>query len=348
MANTGAAQPALFDLGARPTTRGVAERVRTAGVDGLSDAVRRGDGARYQDVVCRTALNRVEGMPFRWTLNPYRGCTHGCHYCFARRYQPQLEMEPGDEFSSVVLVKVNLPEVLRAELARRSWDNELVAVGTATDPYQPIEGRYRLTRRSLEAFAARATPVGLLTRGPLAVRDADVLADLSRRSRSTVTFSIPTVDEEAWERLEPGTAPPRQRLRAVRALRDAGVDAGVLMAPIVPGITSHPAKLERTVREIAAHGATCVGTMLMHLEGGTREHFLRFLSREYPHLVEGYGRLYAGKHAETGYSRRFRTVMSGLTARFGGRVARRRAAPPRRDGPTPKAAPAQAQGRLRL
>ena len=351
MANTGGEQPPLFDLGTRPTTRGVAERVRTAGVDGLAGAVRRGDGARYQDVVCRTALNRVEGMPFGWTLNPYRGCTHGCHYCFARRYQPQLEMNSGDEFSSVVLVKVNFPDVLRAELARRSWDDELVAFGTATDPYQPIEGRYRLTRRSLEALAARATPVGLLTRGPLAVRDADVLADLSRRSRSTVTFSIPTVDEEAWERLEPGTAPPRQRLHAVRTLNDAGVDTGVLMAPIVPGITSHPAKLERTVREIAAHGATCVGTMLMHLEGGTREHFLGFLRREYPHLVEGYGRLYAGKHAESGYGRRFRAVMAGLTARYGGPAGRRRrrARRPRdasRDAPRPEAAPAQTSLRL--
>ena len=348
MTKTGApAQPPLFDLGARPTTRAVAERVRAAGVEGLPAAVRRGDGARYQDVVCRTALNRVEGMPFRWTLNPYRGCTHGCHYCFARRYQPQLEMNAGDEFSSVVLVKVNFPDVLRAELARPGWGNELVAFGTATDPYQPIEGRYLLTRRSLEALAARATPVGLVTRGPLAVRDADVLADLSRRARCTVTFSIPTVDEEAWARLEPGTAPPQQRLRAVRALSDAGVDTGVLMAPIVPGISSHPAKLERTVREIAAHGASCVGTMLMHLEGGTREHFLAFLGREYPHLVEGYGRLYAGKHAERGYAQRFRTVMSGLTARYGGRVGRRpRPGPPPRADP-PHAAPSSQPG-LRL
>ena len=348
MANTGVPpQAALFDLGARPTTRTVADRVRTGGVASLPDAVRRGDGARYQDVICRTALNRVEGMPFRWTLNPYRGCTHGCHYCFARRYQPQLEMGAGDEFSSVVLVKVNFADVLRAELARPGWGNELVAFGTATDPYQPIEGRCRLTRRALEVLAARATPVGLITRGPLAVRDADVLADLTRRSRSTVTFSIPTVDEEAWERLEPGTAPPQQRLRAVRALRDAGVDAGVLMAPIVPGITSHPAKLERTVREIAAHGATCVGTMLMHLEGGTRDHFLRFLGREYPHLVERYGRLYAGKHAERGYARRFRTVMAGLTARHGGSVGRRRSPAPRH-GTAPEPAAGPVQGALRL
>lgn len=340
-------QPPLFDLGARPTTRAVAERVRVAGVEGLSDAVQRADGTRYQDVICRTALNRVEGMPFRWTLNPYRGCTHGCHYCFARRYQPQLEMDPGDEFSSVVLVKVNFPDVLRAELARPTWDNQLVAFGTATDPYQPIEGQYRLTRQSLEVLASRSAPVGLLTRGPLAVRDADVLADMSRRSRSTVTFSIPTVDEEAWARLEPGTAPPRQRLRAVRALNDAGVDTGVLMAPIVPGITSHPAKLERTVREIAAHGATCVGTMLMYLEGGTREHFLGLLEREYPHLVERYGRLYAGKHAEPGYAQRFRAVMSGLTARYGGRVGRRRD-PARQGRADPRPEPAPSQPRLRL
>ena len=200
------------------------------------------DDATYQEVVCRSALNRVKGMPFRWTLNPYRGCTHGCHYCFARRYQHQLELDAGDAFSSVVLVKTNFPEVLRRELDRPRWRPELVAFGTATDPYQPIEGRYQITRRSLMALAANPTPVGLITKGPMVVRDRDLLVELSRRTACTVSVSVPTVDEDAWRALEPGTAHPLQRLRAVRALTDAGVDAGVLMAPIVSPVQLAPGK----------------------------------------------------------------------------------------------------------
>ena len=312
-----ALQTTLFELGALPTTRAVARAVGEAGVSGLPDGVRRGGGTVYQEITCRSALNRVEGMPFRWTLNPYRGCTHGCHYCFARRYQSQLELGAGDDFSSVVLVKSNFAEVLARELSRRSLDGQMVALGTATDPYQPIEGRHRLTRRTLEALVRHPTPVGLITKGTLVVRDTDLLVELSRHTRCTVTFSLPTVDEDAWRSLEPGTAHPRQRLRAVRQLRDAGVDAGVLMAPIVPGISSHPAKIERTIDAIADSGATYVGSLLLHLEGGARRHFLEFLAREYPQLVAGYGRLYAGKHAAAGYAARLRTVMGVLQAKYG-------------------------------
>ena len=310
-------QTTLFELGGRPTTRAVARAVGEAGVSGLPEGVRRGRNTVYQEIACRSALNRVEGMPFRWTLNPYRGCTHGCHYCFARRYQSQLELGAGDDFSSVVLVKSNFAEVLARELSRRSLDGQMVALGTATDPYQPIEGRHRLTRRTLKVLIRHATQVGLITKGTLAIRDTDLLVELSRRTRCTVTFSLPTVDEAAWRSLEPGTAHPLQRLRAVRRLRDAGVDAGVLLAPIVPGISSHPAKIERTLKAIADSGASYVGTLLLHLEGDTRRHFLQFLSREYPQLVAGYDRLYAGKHASASYRTRFRTVMGVLKARYG-------------------------------
>ncbi|MYK89671.1 MAG: radical SAM protein [Acidobacteria bacterium] len=310
-------QPRLFDLAGRPTTRAVARAVREAGVGDLPGGVRRGDNTVYQEIVCRSALNRVEGMPFRWTLNPYRGCTHGCHYCFARRYQSQLELGAGDDFSSVVLVKSNFPDVLERELSRRPLDGQMVALGTATDPYQPIEGRHRLTRRTLSVLIPHATPVGLITKGTLVVRDTDLLVELSRRTRCTVTFSLPTVDVDAWRSLEPGTADPLQRLRALRRLRHAGVDAGVLMAPIVPGISSKPAGIERTLKAIADSGASHVGALLLHLEGDTRRHFLRFLSREYPQLVAGYGRLYAGKHASASYATRFRTVMGALMAKYG-------------------------------
>src|SRR5712671_8240122 len=253
-------QPLLFDLGAsRPTTRQVADTVKRGGTAALTEAERRADEARYQEVSCRSALNRVKGMPFNWTLNPYRGCTHGCHYCFARRYHAQFEMDSDDEFASVILVKSNIAEVLRRELDRPAWRREQVALGTATDPYQPIEGRYRLTRASLELLARARTPVGLVTKGPMVVRDADVLIEIARASHCDVYMSVPTVDEDAWRTLEPGTAHPLQRLRAVRQLVDAGINAGVLMAPIVPGFSSSRAKLERTVKAIADCGARFMG-----------------------------------------------------------------------------------------
>src|SRR5690349_12056079 len=223
---------ALFDLGRKPpTTRTIALQVREHGTGSLDQAQLRADAARYQEVTCRSALNRVEGMPFNWTLNPYRGCTHGCHYCFARRYQTQFELGPDDEFSSLIFVKVNFAEVLRQELDKPSWTRDLVALGTATDPYQPIEGHYKLTRRSIEALIAARTPVGIVTKGPMVVRDRDLLAELSTVADCTVCLSVPTVDEDAWRALEPGTAHPLQRLRAVRTLREVGVNAGVLMAP---------------------------------------------------------------------------------------------------------------------
>src|SRR6186997_420500 len=197
--------PLLFDLGgSKPTTRAIADLVRKGGTEALTEAKRRADEARYQEVTCRSALNRVRGMPFNWTLNPYRGCTHGCHYCFARRYHVQFEMNADDEFASMILVKKNFVEVLRQELDRPSWTREQVAFGTATDPYQPIEGHYRLTRRSIEALTRGRTPIGLVTKGPMVVRDAELLAELGRRVGCTVYMSVPTVDDDAWRALEPG------------------------------------------------------------------------------------------------------------------------------------------------
>lgn len=271
----------------------------------------------YQEIACRSALNRVEGMPFRWTLNPYRGCAHGCHYCFARRYQRHLELGPGDEFSSVVFIKTNLVAVLRRELSRPTWTRECVAVGTATDPYQPIEGQYRLTRGALEAFCEWRTPIALVTKGPMALRDRDLFLELDRRACCTVYFSVPSVDEGAWRALEPDTAPPVQRLRAVRDLAKAGVRVGVLMAPLVPGITTRRSSLETTVKAIADHGARFVGANLLHLEGGTREHFLEFLRRRYPHLVPGYDRLYRGKYAPKAYANEVRAMVKALERRYG-------------------------------
>lgn len=305
------------DARPRPTTRAVALAVREGGIDGLPGAVARADQARYQEVTCRSALNPVEGMPFGWTLNPYRGCTHGCHYCFARKYQTQFELGPSDDFSRVIFVKVNFPEVLARELDAPGWRRALVAVGTATDPYQPIEGHYRITRRSLEALVRGRTPVGLVTKGPMVVRDRDVLADLALAAGCTVYVSVPTVDDAAWQALEPGTASPVQRLRAVRALADAGIPAAVLMAPVVPGFTTQPARLERTLRAVADHGVRLAGANLLHLEGGARVHFLGFLARSAPHLVSGYERLYTRKRAPRSYADRVHTLVSELADRLG-------------------------------
>jgi len=310
--------PLLFDLGpGKLTTRQVADLVKAGGAEALTEAIRRADQAKYQEVHCRSALNRVKGMPFEWTLNPYRGCTHGCHYCYARRYQTQFELGSDDEFASIIFVKVNFVEVLRRELRRPSWTKEHIAFGTATDCYQPIEGHYKLTRRSLEALCEFANPVGVITKGPMVVRDADVLRDIGRRADCTVCVSVPTVDEDAWRALEPGTAHPLQRLRAVRELVDAGIRAGVLMNPIVPGISSKPAIIERTVKAIADHGAQFVGCNVLFLEGGTRDHFMKFLGQEFPHLIDGYQQLYAGKYAPKAYRAEVRQVVGLLRAKYG-------------------------------
>jgi DNA repair photolyase len=308
----------LFDLGRpRPTTRQIADLVKESGAGALDDATLRADAARYQEVRCRSALNPVKGMPFDWTLNPYRGCTHGCHYCYARRYQTQFELNSDDEFASIIFVKTNFVDVLRKELARPSWGREYVAVGTATDCYQPIEGHYKLTRRSLQALLEFDNPAGVVTKGPMIVRDKDVLTDLTAGPGVGVYISVPTIDEDAWRLLEPGTAPPMKRLRAVRELTDAGIRAGVLMNPIVPGITSKPALMERTVKAIADHGARFVGCNVMFLEGGTRDHFMRWLSDAFPHMVEGYRSLYAGKYAPASYRKEVGNVLSMLRQKYG-------------------------------
>jgi len=267
-------------------------------------------------VQCRSALNPVKGMPFKWTLNPYRGCTHGCHYCYARRYHAQFELGADDEFASVILVKTNLVEVLRRELRRPSWAGELVAIGTATDCYQPIEGSYKLTRGALEVLCEFRNPTSIVTKGPMIVRDADVLVDLSARTDCSVCVSVPCVDEDVWRTLEPGTAHPMQRLRAVRELVDAGIYAGVLMSPIVPGFSSRPALLERTMKAAVDHGARFIGSNVMHLEGGTRDHFMRWLEEERPELVDGYRQLYISKYANKAYREEVAKVMSGLRAKY--------------------------------
>lgn len=258
-------------------------------------------GVVYRELVCKSALNRVTGMPFRWSLNPFRGCVHHCRFCFASPTHRYFDLASAEDFFGIIFVKTNLPEVLAEELSRRSWRREQVAIGTATDPYQPVEGRYRLTRRCLEAFARFRTPISLVTKGTMVLRDLDVLQELTRRAGATVCFSVPTVDGEIWRRTELGTPPPWQRLRVMERLVAGGIRAGVLMAPLLPGLSANPEQIERTVRAAAEHGTCFIGANLLHLDAGIREYFLGFLEREYPELLEGYRRLYGTKYAPKAY-----------------------------------------------
>jgi len=232
-------------------------------------------------------------MPFGWSLNPYMGCAHRCTFCYVRAFEARADRPSDDRYGASIRVKTNVAAVLRRELARASWEYETVAIGAATDPYQPAEGRYRLTRACIEAFADAASPFAIITRGPLIVRDINVLVEAARRADVSVTFSVPTLDHEIWRRTEPGTAPPRQRLRALSRLVEAGIDARVGMAPILPGLSDRPELLADVVREARAAGATGIWANLLYLRPGTREHFLAALERDWPALLPEYERLYS-------------------------------------------------------
>ena len=234
-------------------------------------------------------------MGFKWSLNPYMGCVHRCTFCYVRHFEHRSDRPSDDRYGTSIRVKMNVAEVLRKELARASWQQEHVAVGAATDPYQPAEGRYKLTRACLEAFRDAANPFSIITRGPMIVRDLDVLVEASRRASVSVTFSVPTVDEDVWRRTEPSTAHPRQRLKAVKTLVDAGVKASVGMAPILPGISDRPEQLREVVRAAREAGATGIWANLLFLRPGTREHFLAHLAEDWPEQLPLYEELYAGK-----------------------------------------------------
>jgi DNA repair photolyase len=246
----------------------------------------------YREEPCKVALNRVKGMPFEWSLNPYMGCAHRCTFCYVRAFERRADRPSDHRYGTSIRVKINVAEVLRVELARPSWRGDAIAIGAATDPYQPAEGRYGLTRSCLEVLRDAAASFSIITRGPMIVRDVDVLAEAAARANVAVTFSVPTVDEEIWRKTEPGTAPPRQRLRALKTLVDAGIRAGVGMAPLLPGLSDHPHQLERVVAAAREAGACGVWANLLYLKAGTREHFLDCLARDWPELLPEYESLY--------------------------------------------------------
>jgi DNA repair photolyase len=284
--------------------------------------------AQYREEPCSSALNRVSGMGFAWSLNPYMGCAHRCAFCYVRGFERRAD-RPADERYGT---SVNVVEVLRSELARRSWRRELVAIGAATDPYQPAEGRYRLTRGCVEALGAARTPLSIITRGPLIVRDIDVLGAASVRAAVQVSISIATLDESLSSRLEPGVAPPRQRLRAIGLLTDAGIAAGVALAPVLPGLTDDGRGMAAVLAAARTAGATHAWANVLNLRPGTREHFLGVLEREWPEQLERYRLLYP--HGSSGYlrARDARTIEARVSAvrRGAGIVDRRRVvlAPP--------------------
>jgi DNA repair photolyase len=279
----------------------------------------------YREEPCRSALNRVGNMPFKWSLNPYMGCAHRCTFCYVRGFERRADRPSGEAYGRSVRVKINVAEVLRRELASRAWKREVVAIGAATDPYQPAEGKYRITRACLEALADARSPFSLITRGPLVVRDVDVLQRAAPRAEVDVTFSVPTLDTEIWRRTEPGTAPPRQRLRALRTLIDAGIDAAVGIAPILPGLSDKPELLADVVRAAREAGATNVWCNVLYLQPGTREHFLEHLARDWPELLPRYLALYRSPYPSRAATAPVKEEVAALKRRFA--IADRRAHP---------------------
>jgi DNA repair photolyase len=249
----------------------------------------------FYEVRARSILNRVperSRMPFRWTINPYRGCSHACAYCFARPTHRYLDFDAGRDFEREIVVKVNAPELLRAELARKSWKREHVALGTNTDPYQWVEGRYRLMAGIWEAMRDAANPCSVLTKSPLLLRDLPLMLQIAERASFSASLSIPTLDERAWRATEPHTPHPRARLEAVAALNRAGIPTGVLIAPLMPGINDAPDQLEPLLTGAIDAGATSIGGIALHLRGEVKELFMDWLRTNRPELVDRYEELY--------------------------------------------------------
>jgi DNA repair photolyase len=255
--------------------------------------------ATYLEDTCKTALNRVpeqSRVPFRWTINPYRGCTHSCHYCFARAFHAYLDLGVGDDFSSKIVVKTNVAEVLRGELASPKWEGEAVAMGTATDPYQHCEGRYRLTRGVVEALADFENPLSMLTKSTMIVRDLDLFERLARVTDVSVSMSVGTLDEGVRRVVEPGTPPGRKRLEILKRFADAGIRTGVLVAPLLPGLTDDEEHIDEVLAACAEAGVGFAAGIVLHVRPGIREHFMPWVQRAYPWLYPRYVELY-GKRA---------------------------------------------------
>jgi DNA repair photolyase len=332
----GAGQPpALFERGA------ISRTVGTPGFRGMT----------FFEVRARTIINRVpeaSRVPFRWTINPYRGCGHGCAYCFARGTHTYLGLDAGQDFNSKIVVKVNAPELVRRELAAPRWAGEHIAMGTNVDCYQRAEGRFRLMPGIIAALRDAANPFSILTKGTLILRDADLLAGAAEVTDVGLSVSVGFADAGLARSVEPGAPAPQRRLEVCAALTARGLDCGVLMGPILPFLTDSPRQLEETVRQITAAGATMVSPIVLHLRPGAREWFLRWLRAEHPGLLPRYRELYGdGSYAPQAYQERIRRQVRDLARRYGAgrQVPRGKRRPGRSGAPhaaaSPRAGPVQ-------
>lgn len=278
-------------------------------------------GVTFYEVRAKSIINRVpeaSRVPFRWTINPYRGCTHGCYYCFARNTHTYLGLDYGEDFNSQIVVKVNAADRLRRELAARSWRGEHIAMGTNVDPYQRAEGRYRLMPGILEALRDFSNPFSILTKGSLILRDLDLLGECATVTDVGANVSVGFVDRDIWRAVEPGTPSPQKRLEVCSKLNRVGVGCGVLMAPILPFLTDSPEQLAATVEAIAESGAGHVAPIVLHLRPGAREWYMGWLSKNHPELMVRYERLYGrGSYAPRAYQDEITGRVHDVAARLG-------------------------------
>jgi DNA repair photolyase len=272
---------------------------------------------QYHPITCKSAVNRVTGMPFNWSLNPYRGCVHACHYCYARATHTYFGLNADEDFEQQIFAKLNIAEALDKDLSRQSWKGESIAIGTATDAYQPIEGHLKLTRACLETLLRRRNPATVVTKSKLVARDTDLWLNLSRLADVRIYFTITTLDEEIWKVAEPGTPSPRVRLETLRAMSAAGVPTGVLMAPVLPGITDSEASIHGVAEAVAEAGATTFAAMPLRLDPFVREHYYGWVAQAYPELMRRYKRSFAGRHTSTAYQERIKAISDEARDRFG-------------------------------
>ncbi|HEX3328168.1 MAG TPA: Rv2578c family radical SAM protein [Actinomycetota bacterium] len=291
-------------------------------------------GIEFIEVEAKSIINHVPGsyLPFNWTINPYRGCTHACTYCFARSTHTYMDMNAGSDFESKIVVKVNAPELLRKELRAKRWKGEHIAMGTATDPYQRAEGRYRLMSRIITTLTEYRNPFSILTKGTLILRDLDLLTAAAEVTDVSTAFSVGTVDEKVWNSSEPGTPHPRKRLEAVRKLNGAGIPCGVMIAPVLPGISDSPEQLRAVIEAAIDAGATHVSPILLHLRPYVKDVYMEWLRANYPDLVVRYEAMYRrGAYASVAdrneLSEKVRVVLDSAPARPTGRN-RPRSRPP--------------------
>ncbi|SFS30482.1 DNA repair photolyase [Saccharopolyspora flava] len=279
------------------------------------------DEAYAIEIQAKSIINRVPGearVPFGWTINPFRGCTHSCIYCFARRTHQYLDLDSGHDFDSKIVVKVNAGALLRRELAAPGWRGEAIAMGTNTDPYQRPEGRYRLMREIIAALRDRANPFSILTKGTLILRDLDLISEAAEVAKVSVAVSVGSVNEALWREVEPGTPSPLRRLDVVRRFTEAGIGCSVLMAPILPGLSDSPEQIDETVAAIAEAGATNLTPIVLHLRSGAREWFQQWLSARRPDLLPLYERLYCnGAYAPKWYQREVLQLVEQAKERHG-------------------------------